>query len=962
MQSLHFAGARDLAEVRWRFGSFVVWEGQRRLERFGQAVRLGSRSFELLLQLVKRVGQVVSKDELLSTVWAGVVVEEASVRVQMSTLRKALGDPEDGDDCTEWISNVPLRGYRFNGTVRRELIDGARGPSGASNPRGAMGDGVPVAPTESPPPAFAKLPVRLTRLVGRDADVQRVLSALEGSRVVTVVGPGGIGKTRAAIRAAECQQARHATRTVFIDLSPLISQEHVLSTMARSLGAAPDAPDTLQTLHQRLTGRDALLLIDNCEHVAEALVPLVTRLLMALPRLRVLATSREALRMEGEHVLRLSALAVPESEKVTLAEAMCSPAVELLVERAKAAGARAIEESDGALLARIVRQVDGIPLAIELVAARLGVQSLGDLAFRLNDHMRLYSVGNGAIVPRHRTLAAALHWSIALLSNAELQLLRGLSVFRGRFDVDSALRVAAEGMDPEEAFDALISLANKSLLAFDNEDPVAPYRLLDTTRCYAAELMLQTGEGPALRRRHAVVMCDLMGGATAALRELSVHAWAERFAHRLDDVRAAIDACLANEEDAEMAASLTIASAPLWFHVSQIEEYRSRVSATLARVTQARDPDPETVLWLHVALGNALFHTKGPVPETSAVCEQAFAGARVAGRNTLELQALWGMCTMLVGRGDYAAALRHSQMLTDATRSSPDPAALNLSHRMAGLAHHFSGNFAVARANAEASMRIGDGARRTRNNIFQIDATVASTSILARTLWIQGDAAKALEAATLAVAHADAGGNAMSLCFALFGACPVALWAEEFELARQWVQLMLDEAQRRGLVYWHQWAQCFALGLQVGTRDGDERRRHLRQVAAQLPTFDAPRKELLVTFSADWFDEASVERVRGGLRHWSAPEVWRAAGRCNERRGRLDEAERCYLKALAVSRQQGAGSWEFRAATSLAMMWSGLGRGSQSLGLLDDVCERSTDCNGPGLTRARALRDALRGH
>ncbi|WP_269758563.1 winged helix-turn-helix domain-containing protein [Variovorax sp. E3] len=129
MQSLHFAAAQDMVDVRWRFGSFVVWETQRRLERFGQAVRLGSRSFELLLQLVKRVGQVVSKDELLSTVWAGVVVEEASVRVQMSTLRKALGEPEDGDDCTEWISNVPLRGYRFNGTVRRELIDasGARG-------------------------------------------------------------------------------------------------------------------------------------------------------------------------------------------------------------------------------------------------------------------------------------------------------------------------------------------------------------------------------------------------------------------------------------------------------------------------------------------------------------------------------------------------------------------------------------------------------------------------------------------------------------------------------------------------------------------------------------------------------------------------------------------------------------------------------------------------------------------
>lgn len=184
--------------------------------------------------------------------------------------------------------------------------------------------------------------------------------------------------------------------------------------------------------------------------------------------------------MEGERVLRLAALAVPEMEQLTLAKAMRSPAVELLVERALAAGARQFGDSDGALLARIARQVDGIPLAIELVAARLGVQSINDLASRLNDHMRLYSAGNAAVLARHRTLAAALDWSIALLNPQELRLFRFLSVFRGRFDLNSALSLAEEDMDTEAAFDALISLANKSLVAFDNTDAVAPYRLLGT--------------------------------------------------------------------------------------------------------------------------------------------------------------------------------------------------------------------------------------------------------------------------------------------------------------------------------------------------------------------------------------------------------------------------------------------------------------------------------------------------
>lgn len=334
--------------------------------------------------------------------------------------------------------------------------------------------------------------------------------------------------------------------------------------------------------------------------------------------MRILATSREAIRIEGEHVVRLSPLAVPGAECADLVEAMASPAVELLVERAKAVGARAFEDSDGPQLAAIARQVDGIPLAIELVAARLGVQSIDDLALRLNDHLRLYSAGNRPVLPRHRTLAAALDWSIALLDDAELRLFRRLSVFRGRFDVESALSVTQADTDPEVAFDALISLANKSLVSFDNSDAVAPYRLLDTTRSYAAARLAQTDEGPALQRRHALLMRELMRTATSDSGELTSQAWTARYAHRLDDVRSALDACLAQEDGWETGAALTIASAPLWFHVSQVEEYRDRVIAALACLAQRPGPDTETEAWLQIALGNALWHTRGPVPEMGA--------------------------------------------------------------------------------------------------------------------------------------------------------------------------------------------------------------------------------------------------------------------------------------------------------------------------------------------------------
>ncbi|MDQ0570556.1 putative ATPase [Variovorax paradoxus] len=215
--------------------------------------------------------------------------------------------------------------------------------------------------------------------------------------------------------------------------------------------------------------------------------------------------------------------------------------------------------------------------------------------------MRLHSAGSRSVLSRHRTLAAALDWSIALLDHAELRLFRRLSVFRGSFDVESALSVTQTDMEPEVAFDALISLVNKSLVSFDNGDTVAPYRLLDTTRCYAAARLAQTGEAPALQRRHALLMRESMDAATAELGELSAQDWTARYAYRLDDVRSALDTCLAQQDGWETGAALTIASAPLWFQVSQVEEYRDRV-----------------------------------------------------------VQARWGVCVLHVIRGEYAAALHQS--------------------------------------------------------------------------------------------------------------------------------------------------------------------------------------------------------------------------------------------------------------------------------------------------------------
>lgn len=883
--------------IRWRFGAFLLLEDQRRLERAGERVRLGSRAFDLLLSLVRRAGEFVGKDELLSAVWKGVVVEEGSVRVHMSMLRKALGTPDDGEDCSEWISTVALRGYRFNGRVRRE-------PIGATA-------------QESATPAHAALPTRFTALIGRETDVDTVLALLAEHRLVTIVGAGGIGKTTLAIRSAEIHRERNASLVAFVDLAPLVSPAHVAGTIARALGAAPDMPDAIAAVTRRVAGHDTLLLIDNCERVVDSLAEPIIGLLTALPKLRVLATSREALYVAGERVLRLSTLAVPDTERLSLEEALHWPAVQLLAERAKAAGVRAFQESDGRLLARIARRLDGIPLAIELIAARLGVQSVRDLSLQLDDHVPLLSPGSRSAPPRHRTLAAALDWSTALLNDEELRLFRRLSVFRGRFDVDAALGMAVD-MDAEAAFEAMISLTGKSLVFFDGNDETAPYRLLDTTRAYAAALLARSEERPALLRRHATLMLALMREATEALRSLDEQAWSDRYGHRLNDVRYALKVCLTEQPDPPTAAALVEASSPLWFHESRVAEFRDQIEAALDLLDRQPGANAETVASLYTLLVAALLHTGWTNEATDAVCDRALAGALACRAAELELRARWGRSTCDIFRGEYAAALRHSEALLALAKARDDPTARVLAHRVSSMANHFCARLDVSKRHSEAALAIAHRIGRTHANSIGPDPVVATSAVLCRTLWLQGDAANALQIAREGVDRAESIGHAVSLCAALYGACPVALWSNATELAERWAYRMRDEAQRRGLMGWLRYAEWFVEGVQLGM--APDRPAYIRQVAERLPAYDVPRKEMLMTFCADWLDDELVERLARGEGLWCAAEAWRAVGWRHERRSETEEAQGCYLRAVETARLQGAAAWEMRALRSLSRL------------------------------------------
>jgi len=460
-----------------RFDRFELQARERRLLVAGAPAALGARAFDVLLALVNRAGELVTKHELLDSVWAGLVVEEANLTVQVSSLRKVLGG--------ELIATVPGRGYRFTGRL-------------------AGDEGAPPAPAAPTATAPAPAPA----LVGRDEDLARLSRALDTPGCVTLTGPAGVGKTSLARAAA----AGHAGGALWVDLAPLTEGTQVPAALARALDIPPPEADAPAAFVRALGTR--LLVLDNAEHLIDAAATLAAALQQQAPQLHLAATSQMPLAVPRERVLRLDPLAMPlDSDTLDLHHG----AVALFVERATAADHRF---SAGAaslpLLREICRQLDGMPLALEMAAARLPTLGLQGLRDALHSRFALLTKGHRSAAARHRTLHAALDWSHGLLSAEERRLFRALGVFAGGFTLELAVAVVAGPQgDRWAVVDGLSTLVDRSLVATDGQDPPR-YHLLETMRAYALEQLAAAGEEQALRRRHAQGLLQLLGMAEGA--------------------------------------------------------------------------------------------------------------------------------------------------------------------------------------------------------------------------------------------------------------------------------------------------------------------------------------------------------------------------------------------------------------------------------------------------------------
>ena len=455
-----------------RFGRFEIRLGERQLLVDGVAVPLGSRAFDLLIALIERRDRVVAKNELLDLVWPGMVVEENNLQVQVNTLRKLLGP--------QAITTVSGRGYRF--TLAPEL--------GATEP---LSSGLPDD----------VLPRLLTSFVGREAELETLARLLGTSRLLSLTGIGGGGKTRLAIELGRRVARRYPDGVWFADLAPVNSPDRVVLEVARVAGVVEEPNRPVQdTVVKQLASRTALLILDNCEHVLDACAALAERLLIGSERLRVVVTSREPLGVSGEQVFGVHSLSLP-APGTGIEAVLASEAVQLLVSRAHLVLPEFVLDTQnvGAVI-EICRRLDGIPLAIELAAARLRVLSVEQIRDKLGDRFRLLTAGSHAVA-RHQTLQATLQWSYDHLTPAEQSLLRRASVFAGGWTLEAAIAIAGQGESEIDLVDRLGRLFDKSLLTVDrNSAGLTRYGMLETVRQYAQERLQESGETAALRDAH----------------------------------------------------------------------------------------------------------------------------------------------------------------------------------------------------------------------------------------------------------------------------------------------------------------------------------------------------------------------------------------------------------------------------------------------------------------------------
>jgi predicted ATPase/DNA-binding winged helix-turn-helix (wHTH) protein len=953
-------------ELVYESGEWEVDLAHRELRVRGVPVPLGARAFEIIEVLVQSAGETLTKNVLMSRVWPGAIVEDNTLQFHISAIRKALGADRG------MLKTAPGRGYRLLGAWTVQQVSA---PSQ---------DSIDLEPSRGPAEPFqTNLPAAASNLVGRTLAVQRLRGLLSAHRVVTLTGPGGIGKTRLALEAARGLFPSFLGDVLLVELVSLSDRDLVPSAVASVLGLKLGGDQiSAAAVSRAIGGKKLLLVLDNCEHVIDGAARLAEAIVLACPRTTVLATSREILQIEGECAYRVPPLDVPPLDDEEPDNILEHSAVQLFVTRTRTLRSDySPNRDDLPAIAAICRHLDGIPLAIEFAAARSATLGLRYVASRLDDRFTLLTDGHRTALPRQQTLRATLDWSYELLPDPEKCLLNRLAVFAGGFSLEAATAVMSDTDNVASAVvDGIANLVAKSLVTYDGSEPVSRWYLLETIRTYAIEKLIEAGNLEQAERRRAEFFRDLF--VTAAPGSSPQFATGEiaRYAREIDNVRASIDWCFSPSGDKAIGVALTAAYAPVWLNLSLTAELAERAERALERPDSDLNLDARLRMELLIALGNSLVITLGSVERTGIVLSAALDLAESLRDLDAQVRALWTLWALHFNTGDYRAAQSAAERFSRIVSRTGDQGVVAVADRITGYTMQYLGQHREAQNCFESVLGLSIAAEaRQQKAWFLYDQRVLARAILARSLWLRGFADQAKNVAQASLAEAQGTGDKLTLCFVLaLAVCPVALSTGDLATAERSLTVLMETATRQSFTRYVTVGRCLEGALLIKRREFEKGSALLRS------TLDAGEKTgwrggysgylgILaqgiagtgqITKALATVDQALTRADRGGER-WFLAELLRAKGELllQVTAGDQSAAEHCFSEAIEIARQQGALFWKLRGAMSIARLRIKQDRQNVALQALAPVYDEFTEgFETADLRAARTLLESLSSH
>lgn len=905
--------ADDELRGNLRFGPFELSSRERVLRRDGVALPLGSRAFDILIHLAERPGEVIAKQELIDHVWPDVTVEEGSIRVHVAAIRKALGDGQFGN---RYIANIKGRGYSFVGTV--VALGGVTESRNAKSRH------------------QGRLPVRPITMIGRETVVTEVSDKLRKDRFITLLGPGGIGKTTIALAVGRAVAEGFGGEIYFVDLESLTDPHHVAAAVATSLGLALKSKDPGLELVDLIRSRKLLVILDSCEHVIEAVAALAEQLYQQTEEIHVLTTSRELLKVEGEHCCRILPLDFPpEGSEQTANAVLRYPAVQLFVRRvATRAGSVVLSDKEAPFLAEMCRKLDGIPLAIELAAGQVAALGLKNTVDLLMSRLELLKLSHRTAVARHRTLKATMDWSYDLLSDAERIVFRRIAPFFGHFTLDGARSVAGEpGVGAEEIFDAVAGLVEKSLIATRIDAAQAQYRLSNTTRAYALAKLEEHAEVDMVFRRHAEYLAEHLESLKEALSALPGSERVAAYSDQLSNVRAALEWSFGPHGDAETATRLAAASTQVFLELSLLIECQAWAERAMASLGNPHR-DSRRAMEISASIPLALMHTEGNDQRVRAAFASALEIAIEQGDLGYELRILSGLFMYshwaMDIRGATDIAVRSKKLAM--TGNHDDMA---LAEAMLAASEHLLGNHLATQLHCEAGLRHLASGPRSRTEPYLFHYTSFLLVGMARSLLYRGLLDQSLDYAKRAREEGKRSGNPATFCRSLALILPVFLTMTDLRQSDQYIGELSELSVAHSLMPY----RAIAAGLKgQWLLLQDNRIEAIQLLKRALEELHVQRHEMLnMDFTCDLaaalvdlgeHEQAltltvnAIEQQQRAGKLLHMPALFRMKGLILASRSAEDhfDAEESLLSAIDWAKRQSATLFELTAATDLAAL------------------------------------------